>query len=605
MNLAPGTLVLYKQKPARVTGVSADKIDLETPAGTARVRPKDVVALHPGPVPSLSGLDAPPVDPADVWALMDGESLPLADVAELAFGRHTPAAALAVWAWTQDGTYFTGTPERITPRARQHVEAAHAAQRAREEEAHAWTAFVQALHEGRVTDPRRLAEVEQLALGRTQKSRVLAALGRPETPEEAHALLLRVGAWTSTRNPHPVRYAVDMTPPALSVPPLPEEDRLDLTHLEAFAIDDEGSSDPDDAISLETRGDGYRLWVHVADVAALVPSGSELDVEARRRGATLYLPDVTVPMLPDSLTHALGLGLTDVSPALSFAIDLTRDFEPEDAHVHVTRVRVTRLTYASAQEQLHEPHLQDLARAASALRARREAAGAVMLDLPEVRVRVTDGRVHVTPLPPLRSRVVVQEAMMLAGWAAATSATREGVALPFAAQDPPLTRVNGDTLPDHWARRKSLARTRFSPAPGRHAGLGLDVYAQATSPMRRYLDLVVHQQLRAMLDETRPLSGQDIAARAAEADMNAGGVRQAERASNRHWLLNHLLQHPEWTGEGVVVDRRGSVATVLLPALALDVTLPIPHGLGDSVTLRNAAVNLPALETRWRVLDTA
>jgi hypothetical protein len=99
---------------------------------------------------------------------------------------------------------------------------------------------------------------------------------------------------------------------------LPEEERLDLTHLPALAIDDKGNQEPDDALSLE----GDRLWVHVADVAALVPPESAADLEARARGATLYLPEGAVPMLPWAAIGRLGLGLSEISPALSFGLDL-------------------------------------------------------------------------------------------------------------------------------------------------------------------------------------------------------------------------------------------------------------------------------------------
>jgi exoribonuclease-2 len=117
--------------------------------------------------------------------------------------------------------------------------------------------------------------------------------------------------------------------------------------------------------------------------------------------------------------------------------------------------------------------------------------------------------------------------------------------------------------------------------------------------MRRYLDLVVHQQIRAELAGERTLSGREIAALAAEADLGAGGTRTAERASNRHWTLVFLRRHPGWQGEGTVVERRGPVATVLLPDLALDVTLPIADEVGSAVTLAVVEVDLPTLTTRW------
>jgi exoribonuclease-2 len=122
-------------------------------------------------------------------------------------------------------------------------------------------------------------------------------------------------------------------------------------------------------------------------------------------------------MLPPAATDLLGLGLTERSPALSFAIDLGDDLDPTGhVEVHPSVVRVTRLTYAEAQGLLDTDAdgdvasvLNDLRRFALRARARRAEAGAVLLDLPEVRVRVVDGEVTLTPLPPLLSRVVVQE----------------------------------------------------------------------------------------------------------------------------------------------------------------------------------------------------
>lgn len=601
VTLRIGSLVLYKSKPARVEEVSGDKLEISTSSGRVRVRPKDVVELHPGPVATLS-VAVPTANPRDAWELVDGETFSLADLADLAFGSFTPGAALAVWTWLQDGTYFEGGVDAVKPKSPEAVRAALNVRDAKAREAREWDDFIAALKRGDVTDARKLAEVEALALGRASKSRVLTALGRPETSQEAHALLLDLGVWSETRNPHPERAGVSTKDVALPSFPLPTEDRLDLTHLLALAIDDEGSADPDDALSLERTESGWRLWVHVADPAAVVTPDSDLDREARTRGATLYLPDRTITMLPPGLTDAVALGLTDESNALSVALDLDETFEVTSVDVRLTRLRVTRFTYAQAQDRLHDPVLAELAAFGQAARARREAAGALMLRLPEVRVRVRNGDVHVTALPPFDSRLLVQEAMMAAGEGVARWASERDLALPFAAQDPPLGHVEGDDLAAQYAGRKLLARTRFAPSPAPHFGLGLSMYAQSTSPLRRYLDLVVHQQVRAFLAGERLLSGREISARTAEADMAAGGVRAAERTSNRHWILVFLRRHPGWRGEGVVVERKGASATVLLPDLALDAVVTTPHAVGETVTLEVASVDLPSLTARWRVV---
>ncbi|MFX4531934.1 RNB domain-containing ribonuclease, partial [Acinetobacter baumannii] len=83
-----------------------------------------------------------------------------------------------------------------------------------------------------------------------------------------------------------------------------------------------------------------RLFVHVADVAALVPPGSPLDEEALRRGANLYLPEGTVPMLPPGVTEALGLGLNEVSPALTFELWVSEEGELLEERVYPSWVRV-------------------------------------------------------------------------------------------------------------------------------------------------------------------------------------------------------------------------------------------------------------------------
>ncbi|SEJ58092.1 exoribonuclease-2 [Deinococcus reticulitermitis] len=449
-------------------------------------------------------------------------------------------------------------------------------------------------------------ELELVARGRQDKSRTMRELGQPETPDAAHALLLRLGLWDDARTPYAERLRAALTPVGLPVPAFRDEDRLDLTGLPAFAIDDEGNRDPDDAVGVEALGGGLtRLWVHVADVAALVAPDSPLDLEARSRGATLYLPDQTIGMLPDALVEQAGLGLHETSLALSISLDLDAEGNAEAVDVALTRVRVTRLTYAAAQARLdagEEPFVT-LARLARASRALRESEGALSIDLPEVRVKADEEGAQVIPLPKPEMRFVVQECMTLAGWGAAIFADDNGIPLPYATQDAPTREVRGESLSAQWARRKTLARTRFQPSPGPHHGMGLDLYAQATSPLRRYLDLVVHQQLRAFLTGSGPMSSKVMASHIAEAQLNADGTRQAERLSRRHHTLRFIAAQPERAWTAVVVDRRGPQATLLIPDLAYDVPLVTPASPGTELQIRLTDVNLPQLSVRARITE--
>ena len=114
-SLRPDSLVLYKVRPARVLSVS-NKIEIELDGGkTKRVRDKDVVLLHPGPVGRLADLAASSGDVDEAWSLLEGAQTNLRELAELAFGDYTPASAWAAWELVADGLYFEGTHASARP----------------------------------------------------------------------------------------------------------------------------------------------------------------------------------------------------------------------------------------------------------------------------------------------------------------------------------------------------------------------------------------------------------------------------------------------------------------------------------------------------------
>lgn len=597
------SLVLYKKRPARVLDVT-DKLEIELESGkTQRVRPKDVMLLHPGPLGSLAELPSRAGEVEDAWELLAGTTVQLPELAELVFGEHTPATSWAAWQLVEDGLYFHGIPDEVVARPPDELQRERAARAAKLAEEQAWADFIGRLRKGKALaeDAERLREVEGVALGSRTRSRILHALGRQETRESAHALLLRLGHWENTRNPHPRRLQVPDAPPVLPVPALAEEERQDLTGLAAFAIDDEDNQDPDDAISL----DGDRLWVHVADVGGLIRPDDDLDLEARARSTNLYLPEQTTPMLPPAVTERLGLGLHETSPALSFGLTLGSEGEITHVEVVASRVRVRRLSYREADERLHAAPFADLVDITRRFRERRTARGAALIDLPEVKVRVAQGEVRIDPLPRIESRQMVTDAMLMAGEAAARFALDLDIAFPFATQPPPDVVETPQGMAAMFAHRKRFKRSQMKVAPEPHAGLGLEVYAQATSPLRRYLDLVVHQQLRAFLRGERPLNAEEVLARVGSTEAMTGNMRAAERLSNRHWTLVYLLQNPDWEGEGVLVEKRGPRGTVIIPALGLDARIPLSGDppLDTVFPLRCTGVNLPELVASFRTTD--
>jgi exoribonuclease-2 len=197
----------------------------------------------------------------------------------------------------------------------------------------------------------------------------------------------------------------------------------------------------------------------------------------------------------------------------------------------------------------------------------------------------------------------VTEAMLMAGQAIAGFAIEQQIPIPFTTQDPPRTEERPGDLAGMYALRRASSPSQPSSAPGPHAGLGLEIYTQATSPLRRYLDLVVHQQLRARARGEGLMDVQDVLERVGATAAVSGSVRHAERLARRHWTLVYLMKHPGWQGEGILVEKRGKRGTVLLPALDLDAQVHLRQDLPLNSPLRLALseVNLAELNAHWQL----
>jgi len=601
--LRTDSLVLYKIRPARVLALG-EKIEIEVAGGQIkRVRPKDISLLHPGPLRSFSDLGPREGELADAWELLEGSETSLEELTELMFDELSPATVWAAWQQVAEGLYFEGTPEAIRVRTREEVERDRAERRAKAVAEREWAEFLERMKRARPApqDAEPLQEVVRLALGETAHSRILQSLGHQETAQNAHRALIQVGYWPADFNPYPGRNRLLATDPDLPVADVPQEERLDLTHLPAYAIDDEGNQDPDDALSL----DGDRIWVHVADVAALVTPDSDIDREARSRGCNQYMPERTVNMLPGLVTERLGLGLRSVSPALSFGFRCDEGGELKDMEVRTTLVRVERLTYESVEQRLEESLFAQLDALTERFRARRKARGSACIELPEVSVRVLDGEVVIRPLPRLRSRALVTDAMLMAGEAAARFCLEREIPISFAAQPAPDKIEQPDDLAAMYAYRRRFKPTRLVRDPEPHFGLGLTHYVRATSPLRRYSDLLVHQQIRGWMAGDELLDARQIAERIAESETAAAAVRRAERLSNQHWKLVYLGANPGWQGEGIVVDNGEHKSVVLIPDLALQarVKLRTARELNTRVQLSPREVDLPDLTCYFRVRE--
>ena len=282
-------------------------------------------------------------------------------------------------------------------------------------------------------------------------------------------------------------------------------------------------------------------------------------------------------------------------------------------------VRVRRCSYGEADKLMdagQAPVLVALAELAEKRRARRVANGAVEIDIPEVRIVVEgEGRsrtIRIEKVPRDRSGGIVRELMLLAGEAAARWAFERKLAFPFYGQEAPsdmnstaqgLDSPEGEkALSTQFARRRLMRGGMWGPSPSAHRGLGLPFYAQVTSPLRRYQDMLGHMQLRALLAARTPLDADEVSRRCALAQAASAATRVAERTSDAHWKVAYLTRNPGWTGEAILVCSAGPNAwQAYIGELGLETKLRLgpDRNLDDRVAVVLARADVATLESSF------
>ncbi len=605
--ITDGALVFHKNKAA-VARRDGDRIELSFHDGSSvRVRDKDVELVHRGPV-KLVPEAAAGGEFETAWEMTAGSPIGIAELADLAFGADGPAECLACRLVAAEGKLFRMDGETISALDSETRESEERKRKRKEDEASERSAFIDRAKHNKLEsgDERFWGEVEALALGRTQKSRTAADIGAGDSPESAQAWLLRSGLWTSRRNPHPSRSGHPSKAPELELGPEDDTGRRDLTGMASWAIDNAWSHDPDDAIAW----DGEAIWVHVADPASAILPGSPADIEAADRSGTLYLPEGSIPMLPDSALARFGLGLSETSRALSFRLTIDADGLAGEAEVVPSFVRVTRTSYGEAEALLNGGPLAELARLAAVRRAYRTRNGSVDIEIPEIRVWLDGDEPRMEPVTHYASSGVVREMMVLAGEALARWAFSRGLAFPYYSQEAPGSREGlPEGLAGEFAKRRLMKAGIAGVQPRAHQGLGVTMYAQATSPLRRYGDLLGHQQARAYLAQEAgiptapPLPPDELSLRLARAAAGNQAVRKAERQSELHWTLAWLLDRPGWEGEAIVVQAGSGDTLLFLPAIGLETRVRAGGlELNSTVKVRFQKADLARLEVQFALV---
>ncbi|OGV73431.1 MAG: hypothetical protein A3K18_18030 [Lentisphaerae bacterium RIFOXYA12_64_32] len=604
--------------------------------------PKQIIgilgSLHAGAVAStLREFDtrireaAKGIDTELLWSSMgeDRHDPSLEDIATEYFGAAGAAEqAAAVIALLTDPAHFrrTGilsfaprTPDEMEQyRLQQQREAEKTALR---ERALAWLLDLQKTADEIVPVPPELEEfVAQMAAFITQGHqndavRILKDTAGPEHLREAgFDLLRRAGRLPPDADQFMLLHGIFPgfskaveTHVASLAPYRPDPGRLDCSRLESFSIDDADTREVDDAITVTTEDGNVIVGIHIADPAAFVHKGDPADAAASERSLTLYLPTATVTMFPERFGCDLAsLNRNEDRPALSFRVRFSPQGELLDWTFGRAQVRIVhRLTYEATDAALRPESehplssaLRTLLAITDRLRCEREARGAFRLNRPEIKVRLHGKEIQVKNVDAATpSRLLVGELMILANRLSAEYALRHDVPVIYRVQAPPRDTVKPVEPYDPAAFDRELSkiqRTRLSTHPEPHAGLGLDLYTQVSSPLRRYADLVIQRQLAAHLaGEPLPYNLTELLEVLSKSDSKATENKNLEREATRYWLLEYLSRQPEdRTYPATVVKGVGRH-----PAVELDETCVrgqfstlAKTRLGDRVTVRIAKV---------------
>jgi exoribonuclease-2 len=363
--------------------------------------------------------------------------------------------------------------------------------------------------------------------------------------------------------------------------------RKDLTSLSLMTIDGQSTLDFDDALSIEKVGDQFRLGIHIVDVAHFVRKGDVIDQEAFSRGSSIYMPDQKISMLPASLAEGTcSLKAGELRPAISTMVNLSPSLEIVDYEILPSLINIKhQLTYYDvnmAADQNRE--FMILREIATKFRQKRIDAGAVQISVPEINVWLAEDQTITVNKINRESpgRMLVAELMILANWLSAKFLAENKLPAVFRSQPGPRERLykgEGGTLFQNWMQRRFLSRFVLANHAEKHSGLGLDAYVTATSPIRKYFDLITQRQIRAALGMEQPYTPEEIDEAIQLLELPMSNVARIQFNRHRYWLLKYLEQHIGRKEEAIVLSKRRNNYQILLSGYMIECDLPLSSGI--------------------------
>ena len=323
----------------------------------------------------------------------------------------------------------------------------------------------------------------------------------------------------------------------------------DLTHLKTYTIDDSKPLEIDDAISLEQVSGQNKLWIHIASPASYIEYRSCIDEKARKLVSTVYLSTNTYYMLPEALiNNVFSLSDKEKRESLSLGVILNDDGSISSTEIVQSLIQVDyRLDFTEADELIdYAPKEEiDLSLISTILESRkswRKNLGSIEILESYGKIVVEDKIPNIKIIDPTLSRQLISEAMILYGDIISNFTKLNKIPVPYRVQER-SDKVSKDNiqLSDNkilynFLLKKTMGKTYYSINPMQHDSLALTSYLHATSPIRRYADLLVHYQLNRFLNNKVLISKDDVQQIIQEINNQGRQNIMRFREDQKYWL---------------------------------------------------------------------
>lgn len=555
------------------------------------------------------------VDIKELWDVLNTEQewIDINTMTEFCFPENHDCdhEAAVVRAFFKDRLYFKFSTSRFFPNSQEHLEQLLSRIKEEErrkkmiEEGGKWLKQVLAQeHPVYSADRSELIDILKSFYLFEKESRDYAfarsilAFAEIEDPQKIFDIFVKLGIWDKNENIDLHRYEISSAfseeietsvakLSSLSGNRIENKGRRDLTNLPLMTIDGQSTLDFDDALSIEEKDNCLIVGVHIADVAEFVKKGGSLDQEALTRGSSIYMADHKIPMLPIGLAEDLcSLRAGKMRPAISTMIRLKASGELIDFEIIPSLIRVAhQRTYYDVNQMAEEDQqIIKLYHIAKTFRKKRLADGAVQITLPEINTWINEKGEPTVSRTDREGpgRMLVAEFMIMANWLMAEFLADRQMPVIFRSQAGPRERLykeDGGTLFQNWMQRRHLSRFMLGCEPERHCGLGLNVYLTATSPIRKYFDLVAQRQLRAVFGMETPYTREQVQNIIHLLELPMRHVSRIQYRRNRYWLLKYLEGLTGQREEAMVLYRRRNNYIALIPEYMIECELPVSSRL--------------------------